>query len=160
MSKLTAFSIIGVLSLTSPALRAATIESEPVKVISAYVEFLKAGDIQKAVSLTAQFPKLGPDHIKQMTQEAAAALKVEPVTVLSEQTKILEDCAVVIGKQSETDLDPLYLLKQAGQWRVLPTVTDIDHPALDLSDAQRTRFQELRTWFKRKKAENYERLSK
>jgi hypothetical protein len=81
------------------------------------------------------------------------------MTILAEPSNILEDCAVVIGKQSEIDLDPVYLLKQGDQWRVLPTITRYDHQSFELSEAQQARFLELKTWFKEKKAENYKKVN-
>jgi hypothetical protein len=149
----------GLVGLTGFALGAVAADA-PAKVCARYVESLKQADRTLAVSLSAHFPKMTTDSIRGLTTEVAAALRSQPMTILLESSKILGDCAVVIGKQSVIDLDPVFMLKQNGQWRVLPTITSYEHSAYDLSQDQLKRFQELEAWFKEKKAENYAKLNR
>ena len=147
--------VIGLPCLTSTL----TAADAPTEVGAQYVDALKKNDLAKAISLSARFTKLADQETERLTSKVAAALKGKPMTILAEPSKILEDCAVVIGKQSEIDLDPVYLLKQGDQWRVLPTITRYDHQSFELSEAQQARFLELKTWFKEKKAENYKKVN-
>jgi hypothetical protein len=147
--------VIGLPCLTSTLAAA----DAPTKVGAQYVDALKKNDLAKAISLSARFTKLAEEEMERLTSKVAAALKGKPMTILAEPSKILEDCAVVIGKQSEMDLDPVYLLKQGGQWRVLPTITRYDHQSFELSEVQQARFLQLKTWFKEMKAENYKKVN-
>lgn len=127
----------------------------PSRVAAEYLDAVDKGDLAKAKSLTARFPKLSADDLDRLTAKAAAGLKQSAIKLVPEQTKIAGDCAVVVGKQSKFDLDPIYLLRQDGRWRVLPTITRFDHKTIELSATQQADFPKLKTWFQAKKAENY-----
>ncbi len=72
------------------------------------------------------------------------------------EEKIEGDCAVVVINESKKDgkkafdLDPAYLIKQDGEWRVFPDVSDWDMAkqfAKDKVDA----YQKLEAWFEERK---------
>ncbi len=73
------------------------------------------------------------------------------------------DCAVVIvheweGAGSAFDLDPLYLIRQNGAWKVSPGFTDYEY-LVESDETLSTRFEQLKTWFKQRKKELYEQRS-
>lgn len=56
------------------------------------------------------------------------------------------------GTEKSLDLDPIYLLKQGEEWKVMPGLDDwqiAKSVAKDKVDA----FEKLETWFKQRKAE-------
>lgn len=74
------------------------------------------------------------------------------------EEKIEGDCAVVVINESKKegrkafDFDPAYLIKQGGEWKVFPDVSDWDvaeQVAKDKVDS----FKKLEDWFKSRKAE-------
>ena len=68
-----------------------------------------------------------------------------------------KDCAVVMINQTrqdgkkEMDLDPLYMLKQDGKWKVLTSFSTWDRDYYKLQPAQIEAFKKLETAFLKKK---------
>ncbi len=74
------------------------------------------------------------------------------------EEKIEADCAVVVineskkGGQKAFDLDPAFLIKQDGEWRVLPEVTDWK-VAKKVAGDKVGSFEKLSTWFETRSVE-------
>ena len=74
------------------------------------------------------------------------------------EEKIEGDCAVVVINESKKegkkafDLDPAFLIKQEGEWRVLPEVTDWKI-AKKVATAKVASFEKLSTWFETRSEE-------
>ena len=74
------------------------------------------------------------------------------------EEKVDGDCAVVVINESKKegrkafDIDPAYLIKQDGEWRVFPDVSDWDISEQVAKDKVET-FKKLEAWFKARKVE-------
>ncbi len=74
------------------------------------------------------------------------------------EEKIDGDCAVVVindigkGDKDTFDLDPIYLIKQNGKWKVLPELTNWDEAKRGMKDQVAT-LEKLDAWFEGRKKE-------
>ncbi len=76
--------------------------------------------------------------------------------VLEEQVK--DTCAVLVvleakGSPSKVpDYDPIFVVMQAGTWRVMPTLTKYQTEFVELTAAEAARFAELQKWYEEREA--------
>jgi hypothetical protein len=74
------------------------------------------------------------------------------------EERVEGDCAVVVINESKKegkkayDLDPAFLIKQDGEWRVLPEVTDWKI-AKKVAEDKVSSFEKLSTWFETRSEE-------
>lgn len=74
------------------------------------------------------------------------------------EEKIDGDCAVVIINESKKagrktfDIDPVYLIKQGGEWKVFPDLTDWDI-AESVAKDKVASFKKLEAWYEVRKVE-------
>jgi hypothetical protein len=61
--------------------------------------------------------------------------------------------AVVVGslKRRNLDLDPCYMVRLAGEWRILPLHTDIEIASSTVSDPTMKALQQVAAWYKSRK---------
>jgi len=120
-----------------------------------YREAVKAGDTDKAVALSATFPKLPAARLRQSTQEFIDQAKAGNLRIrlYSSSVNVLENCAVVVigdGEKPAPD-DPAYLIQRDGQWKVLPDLTSWEREYMEFSADERRAFAQLRETYKQVK---------
>jgi hypothetical protein len=154
-----------VVVLTGPfpaASRAAAPADDPKTAVQAFRDDLKRGEESQVVKRIATFPDT-PEKLK-------SVLRFFNMKPLSEQlaagegdfeavdAKSSADTAVVVvkvtrkGGRPVSELEPLYLVRQDGAWRVPPTFNKFRAGSYTLPTAEQVkRFEELAAWFDKKK---------
>ncbi len=113
-----------------------------------------AGDTGKAVALTATFPRLSSEQVRQVTQAYTDKAKAGnlKIWIYPSSVSVSGDCAVVvIGDDEEptlNDPDPAYLLRQNGEWKVLLKLTNWKQDFIELNDDQKRAFTQLEATYK------------
>lgn len=132
----------------------------PTEALAAFKKSAQAKDFEATWKQAAKFdglPDQATKHFKGKVQRfvdrSAAGLDFKII-----EEKIEGDCAVVIINESKKagekafDIDPAYLIKQGGEWKVFPDVSDweiAEQVAKDKVDS----FKKLEAWYKARKAE-------
>lgn len=116
------------------------------------------GKADEALRLVAKFPGL-PAQIEDLQKEStkrtldAIASGEVAINVIAEKTD--GDCAVVFAKmekrgQVSEDFDPIYCIKQAGEWKAAPKFSDWKTAAQVMN--KKETFEKLHVWFMAEKA--------
>lgn len=143
----------------------ATTRLEPMAVITTFSDRLNEGDVGGARALIANFPRfpeteLDLDRSAKRHQHGA---RLEPISF-----KAADDTAVVVAQEfgpteafdevsrieagtpvalRRPDLDPAYMIRQNGEWKLLPELTEYDERYFDFTTVQLQRFAELEKWY-------------
>lgn len=130
----------------------------PKETLIQFQELCAAGRAGKATKLVAEFPNLHPlvDKLAQESIERiVSGLKTGKFSYTTITEKIDHDCAVVMikeerpGRDSE-DYDPIYLVKQDNQWKILPKPSNWKVASEVMNNRQV--FEGLASWFDEQKA--------
>ena len=132
----------------------------PAEVLAAFKKSAQARDFEATWKQAARFdglPDDATDYFKGKVQRfidlTAGGWDFEIV-----EEKIEGDCAVVIINESKKagktafDIDPVYLLKQGDEWKVLPDLSDWDIAEQVAKDKVGS-FKKLEAWFGKRKDE-------
>jgi hypothetical protein len=136
------------------------IAGTPTEALAAFKKSAQVKDFEATWKQAAKFeglPDEATEHFKGKVQRFIdLAAKGWDFEIIDE--KMEGDCAVVIINESKKagekafDIDPAYLIKQGGEWKVFPDVSDWDiaeQVAKDKVDS----FKKLEAWFRTRKAE-------
>jgi hypothetical protein len=136
------------------------IAGTPTEALAAFKKSAQVKDFEATWKQAAKFeglPDEATEHFKVKVQRFIdLAAKGWDFEIIDE--KMEGDCAVVIINESKKagekafDIDPAYLIKQGGEWKVFPDVSDWDiaeQVAKDKVDS----FKKLEAWFRTRKAE-------
>jgi hypothetical protein len=148
------------LTLLAILLVQAAIGGTPSEALGAFKKAAQTKNFEETWKHAAKFDGV-PDQVTEYLKEKVK--RFIDLTGKGWDFDILEekadgDCAVVVINESKKDggeafdIDPAYLIKQNGEWRVFPDVSDWDiaeQVAKDKVDA----FKKLEAWFKERKAE-------
>ena len=143
-----AMRIIALLLVISAALTRSVIAQAateaPVSTLSEYRAALKKGDLARAVALTASFPKLPSEGLREITQKYLDMMSSGRLRIwfYPESLRVIGDCAVMVvgDHQRPAPDDPCYFLNQGGQWKVLPKLTDWQESYFEFTDTQKQAF--------------------
>jgi len=131
---------------------------EGTAIVSALKTFraaLKAGEVDRAVALSARFPRVSADQLRQSTEELVDRFRSGTLSlwIFPSSVVVSGDCAVVVVGDGEAPApdDPAYLLRQNNQWKVFPGLSAWDEDAFDLTVPQREAFTKLREAYKEAK---------
>ena len=136
------------------------IAGTPAEALAAFKKSTQANEFEATWKQVAKFeglPDQATEHFKgKIRRFIDLAAEGWEFDIMEE--KIEGDCAVVIINESRKagvksfDLDPAYLIKQGGEWKIMPDLSDWDiaeQVAKDKVDS----FKTLEAWFKTRKAE-------
>ena len=126
----------------------------PEAVAKRYLKARFDKDVETALALTAEFPKVSKEKLKEEygRPDDALVAALRPRTAPEVRNAKLDgDVAVIVSLEKPTDPDPVYMIQQTGSWRVLPEITIFKRPEYGFSADQLARFQELEKWFKQEK---------
>lgn len=132
----------------------------PTEALTAFKKAAETKNFEEAWKLSTRFNGL-PDQITEHLKAEVAEFidsvgEDSDFEILEEKTE--GDCAVVVINESmkdgrkSFDIDPAYLLKQDGEWRVFPDVSDWELAEQFAKDKVET-YKRLEIWFKERKAE-------
>ena len=127
----------------------------PEAVAKRYLKARFDKDVETAMALTAEFPKVSKEKLKEKYAQPDDALvaALRPKTAPEvRNAKVDGDLAVVVCLEKPTDPDPVYMIQQEGSWRVLPEITIFNRTEYGFSADQLARFQELEKWYKEQKS--------
>jgi hypothetical protein len=113
--------------------------------LTAYRAALKSGDVNRVLKLTVAPSDYPIDRFRARIEHDVTRLTKVKLWIFPESAKVSGDCAVVVvgdGAKPTPD-DPAYLLKQDGQWKVLPEVTQWKDEAVTLTEKQEEAFTQL-----------------
>lgn len=138
----------------------AAIAGTPTEALAAFKKSAQAKDFEATWKNAAKFeglPERATEYFRGKVQRFIdRTSKGWDFEIIEE--KIEGDCALVVTNESKKagekpfDLDPAYLIKQGGEWKVFPDVSDWDiaeQVAKDKIDS----YKKLEAWFKVRKAE-------
>lgn len=147
--------IIFLLFITTQVIFAAT----PKQTVTMMRDSAKKGDFEttwkhtvKITNLPAQAEEHFKGKVKRMIRLVAQGWDFD-----IKEEKVMNDCAVVVINESKKagkssfDLDPVYLFKQNGEWKVFADLSDWD--VIEYVDKSKVdTFKKLEQWFKQRKA--------
>lgn len=123
----------------------------PLEVLTAYKRACQAGDFEKGWGMTAK-NKVLPERLQQQQRDLARP-RFDRLSGGSDFEILTEridgDCALIIvnefskGGQVTIDLDPVYFIRQDGEWKVCRTQKLIELIAPDKAPV----FAKLQAWF-------------
>ena len=132
----------------------------PIDALSAFKKAAQAKNFEATWKHVAKFDDL-PDQVTEYLKGKVRRF-IDYVSRGSDfeiiEEKIEGDCAVVVINESKKegrqafDIDPAYLIKQDGEWRVFPDLSDwdiVEHVAKDKVDS----YKKLEAWYKKRKVE-------
>jgi hypothetical protein len=129
-----------------------TFGETPRETLDAWLKACKVGNFDKAWALEAKNLELPPNLQEEERKIAKANFDRNggevSLEVLAE--KVEGDCAAFAVNESKKDgrpafdLDPIYLLKQEGGWKILPNPGQLKYVAPEKVEA----FAKLEAWFK------------
>ncbi len=128
------------------------VPESPQPVVRAYMQAMKAGDIDGAVKLTAKVEGLSEAGIRRDLEKYSRTLREQEVETVYHESRATQGCALVIVEQrrpkirTEPAILPVMLLLQDGQWRTLPKLS----PELRKTALNRDQMEEIRAlgkWF-------------
>ena len=125
--------------------------------LNRYRKELNDGQAEAAVSLTASFPDLPLEVVKNRTQdfvEAARSGRLK-LWIFPTSVKVIEGCGALIigdGENPYAD-DPAYMIKQAEGWKVFLELTNWNEPYFKLSEEQKKAFEQLQNHVAEQKKE-------
>ena len=145
------------------------IAGTPTEALKAFQQAAKDQKLEEAQKHTAQFEGASEDVSQYLKARLQRILKLFAdgwgLEILEE--KISGDCAVIITKESAKvgkkafDMDPVYMIKQGEEWRVMPEITKWDmtkrippeeQPAsMKLDERKLAAYKELEKWFDERK---------
>ena len=128
------------------------VPESPQPVVRAYMQAMKAGDINGAVKLTAKVEGLSEAGIRRDLEKYSRTLREQEVETVYHESRATQGCALVIVEQrrpkirTEPAILPVMLLLQDGHWRTLPKLS----PELRKTALNRDQMEEIRVlgkWF-------------
>jgi hypothetical protein len=139
---------LGILWLSAAA---SGVGETPEQVVQKYFDAILKKEMTSALQSVARFPNLDEatlvDRNKQVA-ERVKRLRLYFIKALS--SKVDGELAVVLFETPTTGVDPVYLIKQDGGWRVLPGLRYKSNPGI--SAEQVTRYEKLKAWFEAQKS--------
>ncbi|MDX1679946.1 MAG: DUF4878 domain-containing protein [Akkermansiaceae bacterium] len=132
----------------------------PSEVLRQFKKSAQAKDFDATWAHTAKFegqPKVLTDYFKEEIRDFIELTNMGWDFEIREE-KVEGDCAVIVINEHKKngvdsfDLDPIYLIKQGDQWKVLPELTNWDEAKRGMKD-QVAILEKLELWFNRRKAE-------
>ncbi len=126
------------------------------EVILALFEAMKAGDVDRAVALTARFDTLPLEEVIAQYKETIERVGGKDIGKVVAD-KEAEQVAVVVvqdlssGNKLTIDLDPLYLVKQKGEWKALLPLMPGGEEDLGLDEKTLAQFRVLKKWYETEK---------
>ena len=120
----------------------------PESTVKAFETAVAKRDVNGAMLCIARFPTVGEEHLKQWLTKVIDAEDGTRTQILG--SKEVGECAVVAVLSSPRDPDPFYLLKQEGEWRILPRATRFDYPFFGFSASIIAEFRSLEDWYRQK----------
>ncbi|GAA5495136.1 hypothetical protein Rhal01_01308 [Rubritalea halochordaticola] len=135
-------------------------EATPKQALEAFKKALKAKDVEAARRHIVLYDILPERSIKEFKRHINDLIELHQngwdFTLLEE--KIEGDCAVIIINESKKngkasfDIDPVYLLRQDGQWKVFVNMSSY-RLAVEADQTKEPTFLLLKDWYKNRKAE-------
>lgn len=132
----------------------------PIEVLGAFKKAAQDNDFEETWKHTAQFegiPGEATEYLKKRVQRIIDLLSGEYDFEIIEE-KIENNCAVIVineslkGGEKAFDLDPVYLIKQDGEWKVMPDFTDW-RIAEEVAKDKVESYKKLKMWFNKRKGE-------
>ena len=136
-------------------------DRSPSKTLQAFHNAGAKGDFNAAWKTIARFDGVPADfdaHMKDEVREYVTRMKSGYMDFSIVEEKVAGDCAVVMIDENPKpgvvaiDYDPIFLIRRAGEWKVMPDFSDWDiakHFAPDTVPL----FEKLEVWFNERKAE-------
>lgn len=132
----------------------------PSQAFAAFEKAAKEKNFESAWKLTVRFEGL-PDHItEEQKKDIRRLIEITnngwSFDILEEKTE--GDCAALVADESMKngkpafDIDPIYLIKQDGEWKIFSDLTQWDSAKQFAKDKVDT-LTKLEVWFKARKAE-------
>ena len=132
----------------------------PTEALADFKKSAQSKDFEATWKHTAKFDGL-PDQVTEYLKDKVKRFidltgKGWDFEIIEE--KIDGDCAVVVVNESTKegrkafDIDPAYLIKQGGEWRVLPDISDWDI-AEQVAKGKVDSYKKLEAWFKERQEE-------
>jgi hypothetical protein len=132
----------GILCLSQFAFGA---DQSPEQAIKKYIDAIMKGDMKAAINLIARFAGRNERNLLQEITESAQHETAKSFRSKPIASKIDGELAVVVVQEKPKDIDPVYLIKQQGHWRLLP---DFDYEdQAGISEGQIARYEKLKAWF-------------
>ena len=143
----------------------------PTEALKAFQQAVKDQKFEDAWKQTVQFDGASPEVTQYLKSRIERTLKLSAegwgFDILEE--KISGDCAAIVTNeikkagQTALNIDPVFMMKQSGEWRVMPGITKWDltkHIAAEkqpdsmkLDQTTQATFKELDTWVDERKKE-------
>lgn len=142
----------------------------PGKTTLAFWEAIRTGSVEKAIKLASDLKGLEAGQtVAELVQEAKSRPDAAPIQVLDEKA-VGEVAVVIIGEEGKSyrtglDIDPMFLHRQDGNWKVLATpipplaLEAVVSAAADKEKAKEELMQ-LGKWFTERKAAIYKEREK
>ena len=127
----------------------------PSEVLTTFKKSAKSKDFDETWKHVAQFEKLPTqitDYLKQKVQRHISYFSNDSDFQIIEE-RIDGDCAVVVINENNKrgvasfDIDPVYLIKQNGEWRVFPEISDWKIERNVLGEDVEATYQKLKIWY-------------
>lgn len=135
---------------------------EPSDVVHRLTDAIRKGDKKAIASFYAKLNDMSPDlSVIDRLLESDENDFVSPTWCFDNKTSG-EAAVVLVGslKARKLDVDPCYLIRVAGEWRILPAHTQIEVARGAVPDATMKSLQELADWYKPRKKSLYEEIGK
>jgi hypothetical protein len=127
--------------------------SAPKVVVDDFFELIRRGQPQEANKLIAKFPGLPGNVMVPLMMSMASKSKGKTRRWTAMTNKTNGDVAVVVLLESREKekpafaIDPVYLFRQRGKWRILPKLTRFDLSYFHFSKQQLKDYRKLELWF-------------
>jgi len=130
----------------------------PKQVANQFFDSIRRGLPQEANKLVAHFPNLPPNVTVPLLMGMSDQSRSGQMSWDVMSSRVESDTAVVVVLERRTRqqrgfaVDPVYLVRQRGRWRILPKMKQYDRPYFKFNTYQLAGFKRLETWFNQGKA--------
>ena len=138
----------------------------PTEALTAFLKVAKAQNFEETWKHTAQYEGINADYSQyfQSKVQKVVDLAATGWTLEILEEKISGDCAVIVanekkvgGSEDALNIDPAFLIKQNGEWKVMPSLTewnlldrvpaDKQPASMKLDETKVAAYKELEKWF-------------
>ena len=126
----------------------------PTEALAAFWKAARSGDFDATWKRVVKFDNLPPEFVEDQKEKVRKVIKLGASgwSVEALEVKVDGDCAVIVGnevkgeKSEVPNLDPVYLLKQDGEWKVFAKLTKFDLAAAGGKEKLEV-FGKLKKWY-------------